>query len=114
MDTHRHDSFSVELDLRVKNTGPTSFQDFHPVKLSIFREDHWHYFTFGLVPATNATIKPFSNDTLHYDRDRILNTIKGITPNQGSISAYGRVLILYMGHEAIVTTSLFVDYFHIE
>ncbi|MHA2159705.1 MAG: hypothetical protein ACXABE_12450 [Candidatus Thorarchaeota archaeon] len=113
-DTHRWDSFEVDLILRVNNTGPTSVMGFHPVKLSIFRDDHWHYFTFGLVPSTNTTIEAFSNISLSYEGDRTLNSIEVITPRQGSIAAYGRVLISYWGHETIVTTSLFRDIFPIE
>ncbi|MFW9813349.1 MAG: hypothetical protein ACFFF9_12885 [Candidatus Thorarchaeota archaeon] len=114
MDTHRTDRFEVELYLNVNNTGPTDVQDFHPVKLSIFREDHFHYFTFGLLPSTNTTLHGFSNVTIYYGGDRTLNTIEDITPTQGSIRAYGRVLITFGDQQAIVTTSLFVDYFPIE
>ena len=113
-DTHRADRFEVTLNLRINNTGTISIVDFHPVKLSIFREDHWHYYTFGLVPSTNTTIEAFSKFSLSYEGDRILNTIEGITPNQGSITAYGRVLISFWNHETIVTTSLFRDFFPIE
>ncbi len=113
-DTHQIDRFDVNLIIRVNNTGPTSFWDFHPVKLSIFRDDHWHYYTFGLIPSTNTTIEAFSNITLYYDGDRTLNTIEGITPEQGSIVAYGRVLISYEDQEIIVTSSLFEDFFPIE
>ena len=113
-DTHQRDSFEVDLFLSINNTGPTSILDFRPVKLSIFRDDHWHYFTFGLVPSTNTTIEAFSNVSLSYEGDRTLDTIEGITPNLGHIIAYGRVLISYSGNEAIVTTSLFEHIFPIE
>jgi hypothetical protein len=113
-DTHQTDRFQVGLILRINNTGPVSVPDFRPVKLSIFRDDHWHYFTFGLIPAVNSTIHPFSNVSLLYQGDRTLNTLEGITPNIGTISAYGRILISIGSHETIVTTSLFQDYFPIE
>lgn len=113
-DTHRVDRFEVTLNLRINNTGTISIVDFHPVKLSIFREDHWHYYTFGLVPSTNTTIEAFTNVSLLYEGDRTLNSIEGITPNLGSIRAYGRVLISYGDQETILTSSLFVDFFPIE
>lgn len=112
-DTHRWDSFEVDLNLRVNNTGPISVLGFHPVKLSIFNDDHWHYFTFGLVPSTNTTIEPFSNVSLSYKGDRILNTIEGIAYS-GHVIAYGRVLISYWDHEIIITTSIFDKAFPIE
>jgi len=113
MDTHRRDSFQVDLILCVNNTGSSDILGFHPVKLSIFKDTHWHYFTFGLVPSTNVTIEAFSNVSLSYDGDRILDTIEGIT-RSGYIIAYGRVLISYWGHETIITTSTFMDMYPIE
>ena len=112
-DTHRLDHFEVDLILRVNNTGPNSILGFHPVKLSIFRDTHWHYFTFGLVPSTNITIEAFSNVSLLYEGDRMLYTIEGIA-EFGHIIAYGRVLISYWDHETIITTSTFEDFFAIE
>ena len=113
-DTHSSDFFSVDLYLRVNNTGPDNLQDFHPVKLSIFNENHEHYFTFGLIPSTNITIDAYSNVTEWYEGDRTLDTIQVVTPHLGHIKAYGRVLISYSGYEVIVTTAMYEDFYPIE
>lgn len=113
-DTHSADFFSVDLYLRVNNTGSNNLQDFHLVKLSIFNEDNEHYFTFGLLPSTNITIDAHSNITKWYEGDRTLDTIRTITPEQGQIKAYGRVLISYLGHEIIVTTPMYENFYPIE
>ena len=112
-DTHRSDYFDVTLYLRINNTGASDVEDFHPVKLSVFNDDHWHYFTFGLVPSTNASIAAFSNVSLIYEGDRILNDIMGISES-GHVIAYGRVLISYCGYEATITTSTYEHIFPIE
>ncbi|MFW9833990.1 MAG: hypothetical protein ACFFEK_08355 [Candidatus Thorarchaeota archaeon] len=112
-DTHRSDSFEVTLNLRINNTGPSNIVDFHPVKLSIFNDDNWHYFTFGLVPSTNRTIEALSNVSLLYEGDRILDTIEGIAES-GYVIAYGRVLISFSGYETIITTSTYEHVFPIE
>ena len=102
----------MDLYLQVNNTG-ASIVDIRPVKLSIFRDDHWHYFTFGLLPSDNFTLGAFSNVSLEYNGDRTLDTIEGITFGN-TITAYGRVLIRYENDESIVTTSLFEGNFPIE
>ena len=112
-DTHRIDYFEVTLNLRINNTGALDVVDFHPMKLSIFNDDHWHYFTFGLVPSTNTTIAAFSNVSLLYDGDRTLNDIEGIS-YAGYVIAYGRVLITFSGYETIITTSTYEHVYPIE
>ena len=112
-DSHTIDFFEVSLVVIVNNTGMEAIQNFRCERLSIFRDDHWHYFTFGLVPTDHVIIEPGGSAVLTYEGDRTLTTIDGIT-DIGRISAYGRVLLTYNDVEAIITTSLFKDIFPIE
>jgi hypothetical protein len=98
-------TFSFTIELSANNTGDSSIDDLHVVKVTIFYENATPVYTFGVVPDSNLTIPENSTMNRDYQNDRDMVSIPSSFMNAQYV--FARVLVTYNADtEIIITTPL--------
>lgn len=101
---HAGDHFELTLTLRVNNTNPDALLNFTAVKISVFTDDHSHFYTFGLLPSESVTISGVSTVTLTYTEDRDIESLDDLfTDFSGYL--YSRIELSYEGVPSTIINS---------
>jgi hypothetical protein len=101
---HSGDFFELALTLSVNNYGPNDILNFKATKISVFRDDHVHFYTFGLLPSGGVTIGGLTNRTLTYSEDRDIETLNGLLDGWSGL-LYSRIELTFDGEPSFIVNS---------
>lgn len=94
--------FTFDLEINVTNNGLTALNHLDAVKASVFHQNNFLLYTFGLTPAENYTVAIGEDGVFNYDNDRKMPDVPSSLQNE---FLYLRVLVIYNSSEQVIITS---------